>query len=116
MVKRTIAPQQINLARGLRRQQTPAERVLWNRLRNQVGNKFRRQHPIGDYIVDFVNLENKLIIEIDGGQHNQEQTREKDAQRTEWLEGEGYRILRFWNNDVLTNIEGVDLLIRKALE
>ncbi len=81
-----------------------------------MGNKFRRQHPIGDYIVDFVNLENKLIIEIDGGQHNQEQTREKDAQRTEWLEGEGYRILRFWNNDVLTNIEGVDLLIRKALE
>ena len=118
MAKRIIAPQRINLARGLRRQQTPAERVLWNRLRNLQleGTKFRRQQPIGDYILDFVNLESKLVVEIDGGQHNHKQIREKDEQRTKWLESEGYRILRFWNNDVLTNIEGVCLLIQEALK
>ena len=118
MAKRIIAPQRINLARGLRRQQTPAERVLWNRLRNLQleGTKFRRQQPIGDYILDFVNLESKLVVEIDGGQHNHTQIREKDEQRTKWLESEGYRILRFWNNDVLTNTEGVCLLIQEALK
>ena len=118
MAKRIITPQRINLARGLRRQQTPAERVLWNRLRNLQleGTKFRRQQPIGNYILDFVNLESKLVVEIDGGQHNHKQIREKDEQRTKWLESEGYRILRFWNNDVLTNIEGVCLLIQEALK
>ena len=118
MAKRIIAPQRINLARGLRRQQTLAERVLWNKLRNLQleGTKFRRQQPIGDYILDFVNLESKLVVEIDGGQHNHKQIREKDEQRTKWLESEGYRILRFWNNDVLTNTEGVCLLIQEALK
>ena len=80
------------------------------------GVKFRRQHPIGGYIVDFVSLHKKLIIEIDGGQHNEEQIKDKDEQRTRWLEGEGYRVLRFWNNDVLTNIEGVFMLIQEALK
>ncbi len=118
MVKRTIAPQQINLARGLRRHQTLAEQILWNKLRGLQldGIKFRRQHPIGSYIIDFVSLENKLIIEIDGGQHNETPIKERDEQRTKWLENEGYQVLRFWNNDILTNIEGVDLLIRKALK
>lgn len=80
------------------------------------GVKFRRQHPIGGYIVDFVSLYKKLIIEIDGGQHNEEQIKDKDEQRTRWLEGEGYRVLRFWNNDVLTNIEGVFMLVQEALK
>jgi len=69
------------------------------------GLSFRRQHPIGRYIVDFVCLEKHLIIEIDGGQHDIE--RDKDEVRTKWLVSEGYRVLRFWNNEVLTNLEGV---------
>ncbi|MDO8637157.1 MAG: endonuclease domain-containing protein, partial [Dehalococcoidia bacterium] len=73
MAKRPVSPQKISLARGLRHWQTDAERIMWNRLRNlqMNGSKFRRQHPIGDYIVDFVSLDKKLIIEIDGGQHNE---------------------------------------------
>jgi very-short-patch-repair endonuclease len=116
--KRILDPQRIKFARSLRRQQTPAERVLWNTLRSvQAGGaRFRRQHPIGDYIVDFVNLERKLIIEIDGGQHNFEMVKEQDALRTQWLENEGYRVLRFWNNEVLRNTEGVFMVIQQALE
>jgi very-short-patch-repair endonuclease len=117
-VKRLTNPQRINLARNLRRQQTDAELLLWNTLRNaQVGgSKFRRQHPIGNYIVDFVNLEKKLIVEIDGGQHNNIKTKEKDDKRTLWLNCEGYKVLRFWNNDILSNIDGVFLLIQEALK
>ena len=104
MAKKLISPQNINLARGLRHWQTDAECIMWNRLRNHQmdGAKFRRQHPIGDYIVDFVSLDKKLVIEIDGGQHNEVENIEKDMQRTKWLEEEGYRVLRFWNNDVLS--------------
>jgi len=71
------------------------------------GVKFRRQHPIGKYVVDFVTLEGKLIIELDGGQHNEQLTREYDEQRAAWLNEEGYRVIRFWDNEVLSNIEGV---------
>ncbi|MEK7354481.1 MAG: endonuclease domain-containing protein [Chloroflexota bacterium] len=118
MAKRIIEPQQIHLAQVLRHQQTPAERILWNKLRGIKlnGNKFRRQHPIGNYIVDFVSLENKLVIEIDGGQHNEVPIIEHDEKRTKWLESKGYRVLRFWNNDILTNIEGVYLLILEGLK
>jgi len=118
VVKRVKDAQQISSARGLRRQQTEPERILWNKLRSLQldGFKFRRQHPIGEYIVDFINLERKLILEIDGGHHNEEQIQEKDEKRTKWLEGEGYRVLRFWNNDVLTNTEGVFLSIIEALK
>lgn len=95
------------LARQLRKNSTDAERMLWKHLRNrQLNNlKFRRQQPIGNYIVDFVCFENKLIIEVDGGQHAP--NRESDAIRTDWLENQGYHVLRFWNNDVLKNTEGV---------
>ena len=118
MVKRIIDAQHISFARALRRNQTDAERILWNQLRNLQldGVKFRRQHPIGNYIVDFVSLDRKLIIELDGGQHNEEQVKEKDEQRTKWLESEGYKVLRFWDNDVLSNTEGVILLIQEALK
>jgi len=110
--------EEIALARGLRKRQTDAERVLWNKLRNKQmeGVKFRRQQPIGSYIVDFVSLERKLIIEIDGGQHNERKVREKDQEREKWLKEKGYQILRFWNNDVLTNIEGVLERIKETLE
>jgi very-short-patch-repair endonuclease len=77
------------------------------------GYKFRRQEPIGGCIVDFVCQEKLIIIEVDGGQHSVEQ--ERDHKRDKWLEGLGYKILRFWNNEVLTNIEGVLEIIRNTL-
>lgn len=106
----------VRRARNLRSKSTDAERVLWRHLRQRQidGYKFRRQQPIGPYIVDFVCLELKLIIEVDGGQH-QEQV-DYDDQRTRWLETEGYRVLRFWNNDILNNIDGVLQFIHSALQ
>jgi very-short-patch-repair endonuclease len=100
------------LSRNLRKRQTDAENLLWRNLRQKQaeGFRFRRQHPIGRYIVDFVCLEKRLILEIDGGQHDIE--RDKDQERTNWLVTEGYSVLRFWNNDVLTNLEGVLETIR----
>ena len=102
-------------ARQLRKNLTDAERHLWAQLRNRQldGFKFRRQAPIGPYIVDFICLSEKLIIEADGGQHAQQA--DEDAKRTHWLEERGYRVMRFWNNDILENIEGVVKIIRKAL-
>ena len=118
MVKRITTGKRIKFARRLRHQQSDAERLLWSKLRGLQleGVKFRRQHPIGNYIVDFVSLSKHLIIEIDGGQHNEEPRKEKDKRRTSWLQGEGYQVLRFWNNDVLTNIEGVFITIQEALK
>lgn len=100
----------------MRKNLTDAEKKLWRhlRLKNIGGNKFRRQQPIGKYIVDFVCLEKKLIVEVDGGQHSEEIT--YDNERTAWLESEGYRILRFWNNEVLEDVEIVSEVILKALE
>jgi very-short-patch-repair endonuclease len=110
--------QQIRRAKVLRKNQTDAERKLWSKLRdNQIdGVKFRRQQPIGNYIADFVSFEKRLIIEIDGGQHNEDKNTMKDEQRTAWLEKDGYRVIRFWNNDVLLNSEGVLMKIREATE
>ena len=95
----------VGRARRLRRDATDAERALWRVLRGRAiaGLKFRRQHPIGRYIVDFVCLERRLIVELDGGQH----TAEVDGPRTAYLEAAGYRVVRFWNPDVLRNPEGV---------
>ena len=94
-------------ARNLRRDSTEAERALWSRVRDRRlgGYRFRRQVPIGLYIVDFLCSSAKLVVEIDGGQH-QEQIA-ADCQRTRWLESKGYRVLRVWNNDVLGNMAGV---------
>jgi DNA repair protein RecO (recombination protein O) len=103
-------------SRELRKNQTDVERKLWHHLSQKQleGYRFRRQHPIGDkYIVDFICLESKLVIELDGGQHSQQQ--EYDSKRTEFLESEGYRVLRFWNNDIVENIEGVVTSILEAL-
>jgi very-short-patch-repair endonuclease len=96
----------IRIARRLRANQTDAETVLWNRIRNRQidGYKFVRQQPILGYVCDFVGRERRLIIEVDGGQHNESAT---DAIRDRRLMDEGYRVLRFWNNDVLGNTEGV---------
>ena len=95
-------------ARQLRKNMTDAERRLWYHLRARrfLGLKFRRQQPIGNYIVDFVCFEKKIIIEVDGGQHLEQQA-DYDAKRTSWLEGQGFRVFRFWNNDVLKDTDAV---------
>lgn len=100
------------LARRLRGAPTEAEKRLWSRLRGKQmgGIRFRRQHPIGPYVVDFFCAEAKLVIEADGGQHA-----EDGPARTAWLEACGYRVIRFWNNDILSNTDGVLLLIIQAL-
>ena len=96
-------------ARELRQRQTEAEKILWLKLKGKqlCGVKFRRQEPIGNYIVDFVSFETKLILEIDGNPHKEMETKINDNQRTLWLQGEGFRVLRFWNADILNNVEGV---------
>ncbi|MBI9049468.1 MAG: endonuclease domain-containing protein [Anaerolineaceae bacterium] len=104
---RRTDPQTYSFARELRKAQTKAEQTLWQVIRfKQInGIRFRRQHAIGPYIVDFCSPSKKLIIEVDGGQHLEQ--KEYDAQRTEFLQSKGYRVLRFWNNDVMNNLEGV---------
>jgi len=99
----------------LRKESTPAERKLWARLRNnQLGVNFRRQHAIGNYIPDFCSPKAKLIIELDGSQHLEQEA--YDRERTEYLESQGYKVVRFWNNDVLNDTEGVILAIMDALK
>ena len=105
-----------SLARQLRRNPTDVERLLWQRLRFwQVDDyKFRRQQPLGVYTRRFACLQRRLIIELDGGQHAQEAN--YDAARDAWLREQGFIILRFWNNDVLKNIDGVMDMIVKSLK
>ena len=103
-------------AKELRRDMTDAERVLWFRLRaGRLGVHFRRQAPIGPYIADFVAFERRLVVEVDGGQHAEPGQAVHDRQRTAFLVGEGFRVLRFWNNAVLGNLEGVLETISAAL-
>jgi len=105
----------IRTARGLRRTMTDAERAVWRRLKARTlnGAKFRRQHTIGPYVADFACLERQLVIEIDGGQHARQL--EADAARTEFFRKQGFRVLRFWNGDVFSNIDGVLTAIMEAL-
>lgn len=99
----------------LRKELTPAERKLWTVIRNdQLGVNFRRQHAIGNFIPDFVCIEKKLIIELDGSQHLEQS--EYDGERTKHLETLGYKVIRFWNNQVMNDINGVIKAIRFALE
>ena len=97
----------VGRARALRRQQTDAERRLWSRLRRRGlgGRKFRRQMPIGPYIVDFACPSERLVIEVDGGQHGE--AIERDAERDAWMQARGWRVMRFWNNQVLGETEAV---------
>lgn len=92
-------------ARELRRKSTDAEQRLWNCLRNRQlgGAKFRRQVPIDRYVADFLCQDSRLVVEADGGQHSEE----RDAARTAYLEAQGFRVIRFWNHDILENIDGV---------
>ena len=99
----------------LRKELTPAERKLWSSIRNdQLGVNFRRQHAIGNFIPDFVCIEKKLIIELDGSQHLEQA--EYDTERTKYFETLGYRVIRFWNNEIMQDINGVIKAIQFALE
>jgi very-short-patch-repair endonuclease len=102
-------------ARRLRLNSTDAESRLWNRLRSRAigGWKFVRQEPIGPYVVDFVCREHRLVIEVDGGQHADN---DYDRDRDRWLREHNYRVLRFWNNDVMNNTTGVLEMISSALQ
>ena len=102
-------------ARTLRKHQTDAEKLLWSRLKNRQleGRKFRRQQVIGSYIADFLCLEPKLVVELDGGQHVEQ--KEKDEQRTRYLQSLGYRVLRFWNHEVRREPDAVLEAIRAAI-
>ncbi|MXX11360.1 MAG: endonuclease domain-containing protein, partial [Nitrospira sp. SB0677_bin_15] len=103
-------------AHELRQRSTDAEQALWKRLRNRqlAGCKFRRQVLIGKYIVDFVCFERKVVIEVDGG-HHQEQV-SSDTVRTTWLESQGFRVLRFWNHEVLADAEAVQEALLVVLQ
>jgi very-short-patch-repair endonuclease len=107
--------QHVERARGLRRSMTDAEQAIWYRLRNRAlgGHRFRRQHDIGPYIADFVCKEAMLVLEIDGGQHGDQL--HYDMHRTAYLQSQGYRVLRFWDNDVLKDIESVLEVVWEAL-
>lgn len=100
--KKRSNPKTMNFAGKLRKDPTPAERKLWSKIRNdKLGVNFRRQHAVGNFIPDFVCIEKKLILELDGSQHLEQQ--EYDEARTKFLEKEGYKVIRFWNNDVMKN-------------
>lgn len=102
----------------LRTSMTPWESRLWYYLRGGrfLGLKFKRQVPLDKYIVDFCCQEKKLIIELDGGQHNQENQNRRDLERQNYLEARGYKVLRFWNNDLSSNIDGALQKIRDAID
>ena len=106
--------QTLTKAQRLRREMTDAERKLWSVLRDRrlEGAKFRRQQPIGPFVADFVCQEQRLIIEADGGQHAESVS---DNRRTQFLESKGYRLLRFWNHDIMSNLDGVARVIAAAL-
>ena len=109
---------QREFARKMRNEPTDAEHKLWQAIRcGQIGDcKFRRQAAIGNYIVDFVCFDARLIVEVDGGQHNEPSVREKDVRRTTWLESQGFRVLRYWNHDVLVDTDAVVEAIGFAIE
>ena len=101
-------------ARRLRSDPTEAEKHLWHVLRSKsLGVKFRRQAVIGQYIVDFACFEKKLVVEVDGGQHCENQM---DITRDAWLSNQGFKVLRFWNSDVLANLEGILQRIEECLK
>jgi very-short-patch-repair endonuclease len=112
-----VKPKMRDRARALRTQATRAEQIIWSKLRahrlNGVG--FRRQTPIGPYIIDFISHAAKLAVEIDGGQHYEDVYEARDTRRDEFLRAKGYRVLRFSNLDVMTNIEGVWTVIAAAV-
>ncbi len=115
MPPRRSTPKMLHRAGELRKETTPAEKKLWAHLRlmRKEGIHFRRQYAIGIFIADFCAPRRKLIIELDGSQHLEQE--EYDQERTTYLESQGYQVIRFWNNDVMNNIENVLLVITQFL-
>jgi very-short-patch-repair endonuclease len=114
MPSKRATPRGYKHARQLRKQLTPAEKKLWVYLRKEsLSVKFRKQHALGNYVVDFCSIKKKLIIEVDGSQHLDQE--DYDGARTEYLESLGYRVIRFWNNQVMNDIDGVIREISDAL-
>ena len=116
----TSAPDRYELlkdfAKKNRREMTESERVLWEALRKlNCGYHFRRQHPIGDYIADFVCLKRKLVIEVDGVYHSEPQQQQSDQWRTEFMESKGYTVLRFENEEISNNLHEVIMRIKEQL-
>ena len=105
-------------ARRLRRDHTSAEQQLWCRLRDRQleGYKFRRQVPLGPFIVDLACYDSRLVIELDGGQHAESAHSAEDSERTAWLESRGFRVLRFWNDELQENMDGVLTRILETLK
>ncbi len=122
MEYKTAYPDRYELLRGFarenRKEMTLAESVLWEALRKGSlnGHKFLRQHVIGDFIVDFLCRDDGLILEVDGGYHSEPQQEVSDAERDEWLEQQGYTVMRFSNDEVLNNINNVLMTIEKFFE
>jgi very-short-patch-repair endonuclease len=116
MPSKRSTPKILHQAGELRKQTTPAEKKLWSylRLMREHGVRFRRQHAIGTYITDFCSPRKRIIIELDGSQHVDQE--EYDEERTQYLESQGYKVIRFWNNQVMSDIEGVIKEIMFALE
>jgi very-short-patch-repair endonuclease len=114
-MRRPPGPDSLDRNRNLRRFSTDAEKLLWKQLRNRhlENAKFRRQVWLGSYIVDFACIDAALVIEADGGQHDA--ARDYDERRSMWLASKGFRVLRFWNNEILTNVDGVLTVIAGAL-
>ena len=108
----------IDRARELRQRQTEAEKFVWRRLRHRrfAGFKFRRQVPLGNYILDFVCYESRLVLELDGGQHNESAQRAYDQQRDEWIRSQGFAVLRFWNHEVFTEWSIIEEVIWRELK
>ncbi len=105
----------IRRAAALRKEMTPAEHKLWSALQGkQLGVKFRRQHAIGPYITDFCCIKEKLVIEVDGSQHLDQV--DYDDDRTAYFQSRGYRVLRFWNNQIMQDLNGVIIAIQQVLE
>jgi very-short-patch-repair endonuclease len=116
MPPRRTTPQGYELAHFLWKELTPAERKLWAYLRRNKlsGVNFRRQHAVGNYVTDFCSPKAKLIIELDGSQHLEQEAYDKE--RTKYLESQGYKVIRFWNDQVMNDIEGVIRAIIFAME
>jgi very-short-patch-repair endonuclease len=116
MPSKRSTPKILHQAGELRKQTTPAEKKLWAylRLMREDGVRFRRQHAIGSFITDFCAPRKNLVIELDGSQHLEQE--EYDNERTKYLESQGYKVIRFWNNDVMNNIDGVIKEIMSTLE
>ena len=115
MPPRRSTPKMLHRAGELRKQTTPAEKKLWASLRllREDGVRFRRQHAIGNYITDFCTPRRKLIVELDGSQHLEQE--EYDQERTKYLKSQGYKVLRFWNHDVMNHLDGVMCAILDAI-